>query len=308
MAKILIPCLVGRAPPEAIKAVKALLDFIFLAQYPTHDDQTLQYMKDALDRFQANKKYFIDVKAHPSLNIPKFHSLVHYIESIQFFGTTDNYNTEMFERLHIDFAKEGWRATNQRDEFPQMIHWLSQQEKIDMFALNLCVKISPPLPEESKFNNPLAHAPPIIIAKQSPAPNRSIVTIEKIHKAPQFGAHLKQYLNSFLGHQLGRQRLERADLPIDKVDVFPQFRFRPASLHDEDNESNTVKAFPHPKNGRFDTVVVMDGEDAEATGLEGIDLEHRLADSLTKLSHRNTYCQSQGYFQISPLYRLARPA
>ncbi|TEB25366.1 hypothetical protein FA13DRAFT_1756601 [Coprinellus micaceus] len=251
MAKILIPCLVGMAPPQVIKAVKALLDFIFLSQYPTHDDQTLKYMKDALDSFHKNKQYFIKVKAHPTLNIPKFHSLVHYIESIQFFGTTDNYNTEMFERLHIDFAKEGWRATNQRDEFPQMIRWLSRQEKIDTLALNLSVKITPPPPKKSKSNNPLAHSPPIIIAKQSPAPNRSIVSIERMHKAPQFGAHLKQYLNSFLDHQLGRQRLDRTDLPIEKVDLFPQFRFRPASLHDEDDESNTGE--PGSKGGRGET-------------------------------------------------------
>jgi hypothetical protein len=302
MAKILIPCLVGMAPPQAIKAVKALLDFIFLSQYPTHDDQTLKYMKDALDSFHKNKRYFIEVKAHPTLNIPKFHSLVHYIESIQFFGTTDNYNTEMFERLHIDFAKEGWRATNQRDEFPQMIRWLSRQEKIDTLALNLSVKITPPPPKKSKSNNPLAHSPPIIIAKQSPAPNRSIVSIERMHKAPQFGAHLKQYLNSFLDHQLGRQRLDRTDLPIEKVDLFPQFRFRPASLHDEDDESNTVKAYPQQKNGHFDTIVVMDGEDAEATGLEGIGFEHCFAGLLTKIFHRNTYRQSQGHFQTTALY------
>ncbi|KAF8958090.1 hypothetical protein BDZ97DRAFT_1668870, partial [Flammula alnicola] len=35
--------------------------------------------------------------------------------------------------LHIDFAKHGWRASNQRDEFPQMIRWLSRQEKIASF-------------------------------------------------------------------------------------------------------------------------------------------------------------------------------
>ncbi|KAJ3512046.1 hypothetical protein NMY22_g15452 [Coprinellus aureogranulatus] len=271
MAKILLPCLVGSVPSQAIKAVKALLDFIFLSQYPMHDDQTLQYMKDALDQFHKNKEYFITVNCHPTLNIPKLHSLIHYVESIQFFGTTDNYNTEMFERLHIDFAKEGWRATNQRDEFPQMIRWLSRQEKMDMLARQISTATSP-LPTPQPTTNPLKKAPPIIIAKQSPSPNRPVSLITKSHRAPQFEAHLKQYLNSFLEHQLGRQRLERAELPISKIDVFPQFRFRPASLHDEDSESNTVKAVPllaGSKGGRFDTVVVMDREDAEATGLEG---------------------------------------
>ncbi|KIY61623.1 hypothetical protein CYLTODRAFT_362602 [Cylindrobasidium torrendii FP15055 ss-10] len=67
------------------------------------------------------------------INIPKFHSLQHYITSIRYFGTTNNFNTEMFERLHIDFAKKGWRASNHRDEFPQMTVWVSRQENMKSF-------------------------------------------------------------------------------------------------------------------------------------------------------------------------------
>ncbi|KAF8905579.1 hypothetical protein CPB84DRAFT_1625246, partial [Gymnopilus junonius] len=135
MAKILLGCLVGVMAAPGIKAVKALLDFIYLAQYPTHNNETLGYLRTALKEFHDNKSYFVNVKCREHLNLPKLHSLSHYIESIELFGTTDNYNTEMFERLHIDFAKHGWRATNQRDEFPQMIHWLCRQEKITFFNM-----------------------------------------------------------------------------------------------------------------------------------------------------------------------------
>jgi len=63
-------------------------------------------------------------------NLPKLHSLVHYVESIELFGTTDNYNTKYTERLHIDLAKDAYRATNHRDEHAQMIIWLERKEKI----------------------------------------------------------------------------------------------------------------------------------------------------------------------------------
>src|SRR5271156_4932714 len=125
MAKILLGCLVRCMPAQGIAAVIALLDFIYLAQYPAHDSVTLGYLRDALDRFHANREYFIITGVRQNFNIPKFHSLLHYVEAIKLFGTTDNYNMEMFERLHIDFTKHGWRASNQRDEFPQMIQWLS---------------------------------------------------------------------------------------------------------------------------------------------------------------------------------------
>ncbi|KAF8493757.1 hypothetical protein F5888DRAFT_1636505 [Russula emetica] len=49
---------------------------------------------------------------------------------ITLFGTTDNYNTEYTKQLHINFAKDAYRATNHRDEYPQMTLWLERHEKI----------------------------------------------------------------------------------------------------------------------------------------------------------------------------------
>ncbi|KAI0716301.1 hypothetical protein C8Q76DRAFT_767497 [Earliella scabrosa] len=98
-AKILLGCLIGVLPRKAILA----------CQYTTHDDITLGYMKEALQLWHSNKEYFILTGIHSDFNIPKFHSMLHYICSIRWLGTTDNYNTEMFKRLHINFAKAGWR-------------------------------------------------------------------------------------------------------------------------------------------------------------------------------------------------------
>jgi len=81
-------------------------------EYSTHNQLTLGYLKATLDKFHQNKEYFIQVGCQDHLNFPKLHSLLHYSESIQFFEMTDNYDMEMFKRLHIDFAKDGWRATN----------------------------------------------------------------------------------------------------------------------------------------------------------------------------------------------------
>ena len=46
------------------------------------------------------------------------------------FGTTDNYNTKQSERLHIDLAKNAYRATNRKDEYSQMTMWLERREKV----------------------------------------------------------------------------------------------------------------------------------------------------------------------------------
>ena len=47
MARILLACLVGKVPPKVLVCFRALLDFIYIAQYPTHDDDSIQYLEDA---------------------------------------------------------------------------------------------------------------------------------------------------------------------------------------------------------------------------------------------------------------------
>ena len=71
----------------------------------------------------------MDIQKHFN-NIPKLHFLCHYLLSITLFGTTNNYNTEYTERLHIDLAKDTYRATNHVDEYTQMTLWLERWEKI----------------------------------------------------------------------------------------------------------------------------------------------------------------------------------
>ncbi|KAI9436431.1 hypothetical protein H4582DRAFT_2112092 [Lactarius indigo] len=136
MCRILIGLIVdvslpgGRVPSRVVRATRALLDFIYLAQFLSHTAQTLQRLEDSLATFHQNKDIFVDVGIRENFNIPKLHSLLHYGHSITLFGTTDNYNTEQTERLHIDFTKDAYRATNRKDEYPQMTAWVERREKV----------------------------------------------------------------------------------------------------------------------------------------------------------------------------------
>ena len=107
-----------------VKVVRAILDFLYLAQYTSHTNETLHQLQDSLAEFHNNKLIFIDLGIREHFNIPKLHSLSHYDSSIWLFGTMDNYNTEQSERLHIDMAKDAYCATNHKDEYTQMTIWL----------------------------------------------------------------------------------------------------------------------------------------------------------------------------------------
>ncbi|KAG2030688.1 hypothetical protein BDR03DRAFT_935444 [Suillus americanus] len=84
----------------------------------------------ALVIFHANKDILqqLDIREH--FNIPKLHQLSHYVQSILLFGATDSFNSKLPERLHIDFAKEAYHASNKCNYEEQMALWLQCQEAV----------------------------------------------------------------------------------------------------------------------------------------------------------------------------------
>ncbi|KAG2068174.1 hypothetical protein BDR04DRAFT_1129306 [Suillus decipiens] len=240
MARILLGCIIGRAPTIMMTI--------------------LQYLGDALDLYHTNKDILVDLRIHDHLNIPKFHSMVHYIQAIQAFGTTDNYNTEMFEHFHIDCAKEGCRASNFQDELPQMTHWLERQEKVAMFETYLQHFER----EEGRtVDNELAEAnhpgPCIVISKKPIYINQSLTSIQKNHHCPSFSHQLCVYLNGLLDRSeaLPRSHVPFAHLPfgkfgrdalgndIDRIEEWDWVKAKPgrqgAAAHTDEAESTGMK-------------------------------------------------------------------
>ncbi|KAI6106268.1 hypothetical protein EDD16DRAFT_1695558 [Pisolithus croceorrhizus] len=133
--RIFLAALVGTAPHlDVIKAGCNLLDFIYLAQYQSHTDCTLVVLQQALDSFHMVKDIFIDLGCWEHFNMLKIHSLQHYVETIRSLGSLDGLNTETLERLHINFAKKAYSASNRRDYLVQMTRWLQCQEAIIWFS------------------------------------------------------------------------------------------------------------------------------------------------------------------------------
>ncbi|KAJ7060041.1 hypothetical protein C8F01DRAFT_1210503 [Mycena amicta] len=124
----------GLSSARLVRSVRTILDFVHLAQYPLHSSETIAHLENARQRFHDNKEIFVDLGVRENFNLPKLHSWKHYEFAIQWLGTTDNYNTEYTERLHIDLAKDAFRSMNFKDEFPQMTLWLERKEKMTRHA------------------------------------------------------------------------------------------------------------------------------------------------------------------------------
>jgi hypothetical protein len=128
MEKILLGIVIGILPSRAVTVVRALLDFIYLSQLQMQTSKTLDALEKCLKTFHENKQVIIELHIRDHFNIPKFHAITHYANCIRALGSADGYNSESPERLHIDFAKEAYRASNKRDYMEQMALWLQRRE------------------------------------------------------------------------------------------------------------------------------------------------------------------------------------
>ncbi|QRV95463.1 hypothetical protein RhiJN_23481 [Ceratobasidium sp. AG-Ba] len=140
MTKVLLPA-VSHANPRVVRAARALLDFLYLSHLSSVTNDELYAMEDALNTFHSHKDVFEELRAVATAagfhGIPKIHMVSHYAHLIRQLGTPDGYNTKTSERLHIDFAKLGYRASNKVNATKQMALYMQRMEAITMHAAHL---------------------------------------------------------------------------------------------------------------------------------------------------------------------------
>ncbi|KAI1782523.1 hypothetical protein LXA43DRAFT_1143098, partial [Ganoderma leucocontextum] len=247
---------------QLVRATRSLLEFLNIAQYPVHTDDTLASLDAALASFHNARDIFL-------------------------FGTTDNYNTEATERLHIDFAKDAYRATNHKDEYPQMTKWLERREKIlhhsnyvlwrlqqaevgpATLSAHQCVRWEPP-----------DLACPLHI-KMTKHPSRKAVPLDEIisHShygatffVPAFARFIVQHNNPALSLRQIEDRARYFRLPFGSLPVYHRIKFWNEvifgpdtldSIHVHPRQSSSSEDIVIP--ARFDTALVdvrRDDEDA----------------------------------------------
>ncbi|EKM74821.1 hypothetical protein AGABI1DRAFT_47382 [Agaricus bisporus var. burnettii JB137-S8] len=150
MEKVYLGILANATDPQVIRTARAALDFIYYAQMEVHTDETLGQLDQSWATFHANKDVFRDLGIRQHFNISKLHNIRHYVDSIRTLGSATGYNTEATERLHIDFAKVGYRASNKKDYIKQMTTWLARQEAMRKFSAYLNWAVPGLKPTEKK--------------------------------------------------------------------------------------------------------------------------------------------------------------
>jgi len=295
MQRVFIPILAGAVGPEVLAAARALIDFICYARYQSHTSETLHRMQQALDDFHSVKDTFIEHGIRDHFNIPKLHSMFHYVASIKRLGSPDGYNTESPERLHIDLAKQAYRATNRRDYTIQMTVWLRRHEAMALKRAYInwqdnclpgAIDDSQSDDSSSKADSDDIHGPLIIatqsqqyrIARRPPFPSVSIQTLKQVYGAVDFLQALRTFLQ-----QRGSKIVPTAD---DFFEVYKSFTIHTPSQPHATGIIHRVRARPGYSDGprkprspsHFDTVLVAD--------------DNQSRPKLKGVSHYTVYVQS----------------
>ena len=107
--------------PAALLYARAVLDFMMLARFRSHNTATLEYMEHALFRMDKLKWVFSKYRPDAQFNFPKFHVVTHYMDYIRRFGTLDGVDTAHGESAHPIIVKEPYKRTNKRKDFEDQI-------------------------------------------------------------------------------------------------------------------------------------------------------------------------------------------
>ncbi|KAJ7204113.1 hypothetical protein GGX14DRAFT_698863 [Mycena pura] len=202
MEKVYLGVLANATDPRVICAIRGALDFTCYAHFEVQTVESLALMDRAWAAFHENKAVFIELGIRKDFDINKLHKLKHYTDSIRSRGTADAFSTERTERLHIDFAKLGYKASNRKAHIRQMAIWLRRQEAIRKFQSYLEWAIPGYAThkyaedDDDDEDEPPTSGARYYIAKNAPFPSLTAATIAANFGAPNFLRNLTDFLGS----------------------------------------------------------------------------------------------------------------
>ncbi|KAG1824011.1 hypothetical protein EV424DRAFT_1510778 [Suillus variegatus] len=307
MQRVFVGLLAGAVPSRVLVVARAILDFSYYAQLRMHTAESLDGLESALAVFHANKDILQELEVREHFNIPKLHQISHFVKSITLFGSTDGFNTELPERLHIVFAKDAYRASNKRDYEEQMALWLQRQEAVflrssyfdwlsersqsatasshtdpnrrnDLDSDSDAEIEEFAAPTNAIPSSPTASSPTDVVrilAKHPPHPRQSVDRLITAHGATMFLPALKSFMREHMPHN------NIIPGPHDRFDVYRQVIIvTPPNPRTSDSPKWwRIRATPEVQPGpasqkpwspaRFDMALISDG--ARTTNLRTLE-------------------------------------
>ena len=119
--QVYLPAIEGHVPDDMVQAMRAFLEFCYIARHNVHDTNSLTALDDALQWFHHYREIFQTSGVRNDFNLPWQHSLNHYVKLIRAFGAPNGLCSSITESKHIKAVKELWRRLNRFEALSQML-------------------------------------------------------------------------------------------------------------------------------------------------------------------------------------------
>ncbi len=133
-----------------LQYIQAIIDFVHMAQYKSHTNSTLYYIKYALYQIYQTKRAFRDTCQTDTMiregknehfNFLKWHVISHYPEWIKRYRSITGFITGIEEIMHITWIKDFFKRTNIKKGYKRQIldyniekFSLMVRDDIDLFS------------------------------------------------------------------------------------------------------------------------------------------------------------------------------
>ena len=114
-----------------IRALRTLLEFIYIARRNKLDTNNIQEMRMALTEFHQSREIFVTTGVRdPDSVPPRQHALMHYPKLIRDFGAPNGLCSSITESQHIVSVKDPWRRSNRYNALGQMLTTNQRSDKL----------------------------------------------------------------------------------------------------------------------------------------------------------------------------------
>ena len=113
-------------------AIRAFLEFCYIAWQDLIDIQSLHALEDTLSCFHCHHVIFEECSVHTNgFNLPWQHFIMHYPSLIRSFGSPNGLCSSITESKHIKVVKQPWRHSSHYKALSQM---LITNQRLDKLA------------------------------------------------------------------------------------------------------------------------------------------------------------------------------
>ncbi len=137
---LVVTLLLIKNDPAVFQCVRVIIDFVHMAPYKSHTNETLRYMEHVPYPINQTKGAFRDARRTNTMiragksgyfNFPKWHVISHYPEWIKNYGSATCFITVIGEAIHIMWIKDFFKRTNMKKSYEKQI----LDHKVEKFSL-----------------------------------------------------------------------------------------------------------------------------------------------------------------------------